>query len=278
MFALSKKIRNLLIAFIVGGYILLFFAYLQLPDRRFHIWFLDVGQGDAIFIKTPENHQILVDGGPNNVVMEELAQVLPFFDKTIDLLVLTHPHADHLDGLVSVLKRYELKNVLFTGVDSHGSTYEEFLKEIKIKNIPVFIANSGTDFVFGDVFLDVIYPFDSIAGKSFENVNNSSVALKVSYLDHSILLTGDLEIEAETELVFSDIDLSADIFKAGHHGSKTSSSFALLTKVSPEIVVIQVGEDNTHGHPSPSTLRNLHRMEVSEIHRNDEDGRVEFVF
>ena len=121
-------IKKQIIITLLGLYLVLCFAYLQVPNHSFHLYFLDVGQGDSIFIKTPENHQILIDGGPQNKVIEELGEVMPFFDKSLDLVVLTHPHADHIDGLVEVLKRYRVDNVLVTGVNYENPTYKEFLK------------------------------------------------------------------------------------------------------------------------------------------------------
>ncbi|MDA1060327.1 MAG: MBL fold metallo-hydrolase, partial [bacterium] len=171
--------------------LILLFLYFQIPDHKFHIYFLDVGQGDAIFIKTPENHQILIDGGPQNNVIEELTDIIPFFDKSIDLIVLTHPHADHLSGLIHVLKRYKVDSVLIAGIDYESSYYDEFLAEILDSQI--FVAEASTDFLFGDVLLDVIYPKNQLLGESFSNLNNSSIVLSVNYGPNVILLTGDLE-------------------------------------------------------------------------------------
>jgi len=248
----------------------------QLPDDRFHVYFLDIGQGDSILIKTPQNHQILIDGGPENTVVEELSEVIPYFDKSIDLMVLTHPHEDHLAGLVEVLERYEVENVLFTGVQYKSGTYFEFLK--RIEGLNIFFAEAGTDFQFGNVLLDVIYPFESVALENFENVNNSSVAIRVVFGEIVILLTGDLEVEAEEVLIESGVDLEAYLFKAGHHGSRTSSTWELLKKVQPAVVVIQSGEGNSYDHPHPETLRNFARIGVEKVFRNDLEGRVEFVF
>ena len=256
--------------------IALCFLFVQLPDSKFHIYFLDVGQGDATFVKTPFGHQILIDGGPNNYVIEELGKVMPFFDKTIDLVVLTHPHADHIDGMVEVLKRFEVENVLMTGVYSGDSTYLEFLRVIEEQGVRVFFGEE--DFVFGDVELDVLYPIESFYGKSFDNINNSSVVVEISYEDVGILITGDLEIEGETELAESGLLNDVDILQAGHHGSKTASSLPFLAKISPEIAVISCGKDNKFGHPHIEVLENLELAGVEEIYRTDLEGRIEFVY
>lgn len=254
------------------------YALYELPDNKFHIYFLNVDQGDSILIKTPLNQRILVDGGPKAFVLEELGKVLPFFDREIDLMVLTHPHADHIEGLVEVLKRYEVKRVLMTGVNFFDDTYKEFLKEVYARDIPVFIAERDMDFVFGDVFIDVLYPFESIAGDNYDNLNNSSIGLVVVYKDRKILLLGDLEKEVEQELLKTFLPNDVDIYKASHHGSKTASSIEFLDRISPEIVVIQVGKSNRFKHPHPETIRNFYRSDVEKIYRTDTEGTIEFVY
>ncbi len=253
----------------------LWFLFAQLPDSRFHIYFLDVDQGDATFVKTPDGHQILIDGGPKNYVIEELGKVMPFFDKTIDLVVLTHPHADHIDGLVEVLKRFEVRAVLMTGVYDGNSTYLEFLRVIEEQGVRVFFAESEMGFVFGKVAVDVLYPVESFFGKSFDNINNSSLVVQISYEDMEVLITGDLEVEGEREILNLE---DVDILQAGHHGSKTASSLEFLAKISPEIAVISCGEDNKFGHPHMEALENLEMAGVREIYRIDLEGVIEFVY
>ncbi|MBD3360470.1 MBL fold metallo-hydrolase, partial [Candidatus Peregrinibacteria bacterium] len=157
MIILSRKIKKSVISVLIVLYSVFILLLLQLPDDKFHIFFLDVGQGDSIFIKTPQNHQILIDGGPKNIVIERLGEIMPFFDKSLDFLVLTHPHADHVDGLVEVLKRYKVENVLLTGVYSEYSAYFEFLDIVYDKKINVFFAEANNDFLFSNVLIDVIY-------------------------------------------------------------------------------------------------------------------------
>jgi len=268
--------------YIVGGILMacfaLGFAIYQIPDNKFHIYFLDIGQGDSILIKTPENHQILIDGGPKNYVLEEMANVISFFDREIDLVVLTHPHADHIEGLIEVLKRYKVNGVLLTGVNFFDNTYNEFLKEIRLREIPVFIAESRGDFIFGDVFIDVLFPLKAISGNNYDNLNNSSVGVCVVYKNKKILLLGDLEQEAENVLLKTFLPSNVDIYKASHHGSKTASSIDFLKRILPKNVVIQVGKDNKFKHPHPETIRNFYRANIKKIYRTDTDGMVEFVF
>lgn len=266
---------------------LLVVSFLELPDEKMHLNFLDVGQGDSILIQTPEGHNVLIDGGPRSVVLEELSETLPFFNKKIDFMVLTHPHSDHLEGLVEVIKRYEVDAVLITGVQYSNHYYEEFLKDLYILDesdaIDLFIAQADLDFRVGSLFFDTIYPFYSLAGETVKNLNNSSIAMRVLYQDedgqmHKIMLTGDCEVEVEEEILKSGFEISAEIFKAGHHGSKTASSFDFVSGVDPSIVVIQCGNENKFGHPHAETLRTFSQIGIQEIYRNDLDGRVEFVF
>lgn len=260
---------------LIAGYAALAVLMWQLPDNKFHMHFLNIGQGDSTLIITPENHQILIDGGPKNYVLQQLDQVMPFFDKSIDLVVITHPHADHIDGLVEVLKRYEVNAVLMTGVDYKSPSYDEFLKFLASKNIQTYTANDDEDFRFGSMMFDVIYPNKSILGKKFINLNNSSIVGKVLYAGKSILMTGDMAFEEESALIKTGLNLKADILKVGHHGSKTSTSQEFLNLVKPEIAIIQSGKGNSFGHPSREALDRLKAAGVRQIHRNDIDGRVE---
>lgn len=277
MFEVSLRVKILFTTFVAASYVMLYFVYLHLPDNAFHIAFLNVGQGDSIFIKTPENHQILIDGGPKNTIMEELDDVMPFFDKSLDMVVLTHPQADHLNGLIEIFKRYKIDNVLLTGVNYDSFYYDEFLDELLANEVEIFMANEKTDFSVGDVLIDVIYPFEQLVLDDFKEVNNSSVVILVSYKNKHILLTGDLEEKIEKELV-ERVNLShVDILKVGHHGSKSSSSIEFLQKVTPDVAVIQVGK-NSFGHPTDEVMQRLKDVGVKRIYRNDLDGRVEFVF
>jgi len=278
MIELPFKLKKIIIVIILSSFLLLFFLVLEIPDDKLHVWFLNIGQGDSIFIKTPNNNQILIDGGPENAILEELNAVIPFFDKSIDLLILSHPHADHIDGLVEVLKKYQVKAVMFSGVNYENAMYDEFIQEVDKQNIDFFISDELLDFQFDEVFFDTLYPFDQILFSDFKNLNNSSIVLKMIYKDTSILFTGDMEEDIEIELIKHHVNLKSDILKVGHHGSKTSSSMDFLLKVRPDIAVIQAGIDNKFDHPHYKTLINLSAVDVNQIYRTDLDGRIEFVF
>lgn len=239
--------------------------------------FLDIGQGDAILIQTPSMQNILVDGGPDNKILEHLGNLLPILNDQIDMMILTHPHKDHIFGLIEVVKRYEVKQILISGINFKNSFYDEFLKEINKKNIKLTIASSDKDYNLGNgIYFDILYPNESMLGKNIQNVNNSSVAFKLVYSNSKILFTGDNELESETKELLSDFDFSANILKAGHHGSRTSSSLPYLMSVKPQTTVIQSGLNNEYNHPHSETLENLKNLNIT-VRRNDLEGNIIFL-
>jgi len=243
---------------------------------QFHA--LSVGQGDAILLVTPDQHHVLIDGGPGSSVTEELGETLPLLYRDIDLMVLTHPHLDHLEGLISVLDHYSVKALLLSAPHYSSDAYAVFLERVTELGIPVYFAEADTDFKLGDLKLDVLYPFESVTGESFENVNNVSVVIRADFENHSMMLMGDAEQEVEAELLEHDVVHGpVDILKAGHHGSRTSSTEAFLEAVQPKLMVISCGDGNDFGHPHPETLEKAARLQIP-ILRTDTSGRVSVVF
>jgi len=232
-----------------------------LPNGKLGVHFLDVGQGDSTLLITPSGKQVLVDGGPDMSTLEHLGKHMPFFDRTLDLVILTHPHDDHLASFPEVFKRYKVKRVLLAGTELGPSRYHALLNEITGQQIPVIITNPLKDIDLGDgVVLDVIWP--NANGRNEKNPNNSSVVIRALYKEESILLTGDIEIEAEEEILVTGADLSSTILKVAHHGSKTSSLTSFLLMVKPEQAIISVGEENAFGHPHEATLSRFKTLEV----------------
>lgn len=271
-----KNLKRFLIPFILISCVLFYINWSRLTHGCLIVYFLDVGQGDSILIKTPSDKIILIDGGPGTEVLTELNAVLPFFKKNIDLLILTHPHADHVEGLAPVTARYQIDSALITGVEYANEYYEKLLSGLRDDGADIYFADETTDFSFDDgVFVDVLYPFESIAGESFEDMNDTSIVTRIIYGDESILLAGDCTEKVEEKLLEYGSFLDSDIFKASHHGSKYSNSLPFLEAVSPDTVVIQVGE-NDFGHPTEEALLNFEEINA-EIFRNDLDGRIEIV-
>lgn len=268
-----KKILLGLLSTVLSSSVLLWNAQ---PDGLLHIYFLNVGQGDAILLRTPSGINILVDGGPKQNVIRELNDVLPFFDRTLDYILLTHPDQDHIEGLISVLQKYPVEKVLFTGSAKKSYFYDRFIELIAEKNIPVIIADQNSDIILADgVFLDILFPFSQIVGRSLDT-NNISLMAKVIYGTNEILLTGDAETAEEIEILNGHVNIDSDILKVAHHGSNTSTTEEFLKAVSPEYSVISVGKNNKHHHPHPSILKRLKQFNT-KILRTDRDGRIEFV-
>ncbi|MFH0906738.1 MAG: MBL fold metallo-hydrolase [bacterium] len=238
-------------------------------DNLLEVYFFDVGQGDSIFIETPSNKQILIDGGPDKMVLEKLNQTMPLYDRTIDLVILTHPDADHITGLIDVIDYYSIGQILTSGFELDTAVYKEWQDLIKLKNIPVTIVQAGQKIILEkDVIIEILWPDQSLV----KNANNSSVVGRLVYGDSEFLLTGDIEKEVESRLIEQGWNLDSDVLKVGHHGSKTSNSFNFIKAVNPKISVISVGEDNKYGHPNNEILEILKN---SVIYRTDKDGDIE---
>lgn len=236
-------------------------SWLWYADYYWHInphlevTFLDIGQGDSIWIKTPHGRTVLIDGGPGTTVLERLGEETSWWQSTIDMMVLSHPDLDHLEGLLEVLKRYQVEHVLLTGA-AHGSAlYQEFLKELQKQQVLISVADPSQDWqIDEDTYLDVLAPIEPVTFLEPENANDASVVFKLIYKNSTLLLTGDIEVDGEAQLLATATDISAQLLKSGHHGSVTSSSPHFLQAVQAEAVVIQAGRDNPFGHPHTETL------------------------
>ncbi len=244
--------------------------------QSLEVIFFDIGQGDAIFIETPNNYQILIDGGPTSAILEKLGKEMPFWDRTIDLVVLTHPEHDHIAGLIEVLKRYEVDYILWTGILRNTGEYKEWKRLIEEEIVQVKIAKANQKIFFPETFLDVLYPFEDLEGKDFKNTNNTSIALRLVFNNHSFIFTGDLYKSVERKLVDRGLYLDSDVLKVGHHGSKTSSCEEFLEKVKPEIAVISAGKENSYGHPHPEVLEVLDKYDITVL-RTDIDGDIKII-
>jgi len=245
-------------------------------ETNLEVDFLDVGQGDSILIKAPAGQNILIDGGPDNTVIKRLSENLPWWDRTIDLMILSHPHDDHVTGLIDVIKRYKVKKILYTGVMHDVPGYLAWQDLVREKKISLTIINKlQTIDLSGNCRLEILYPPDSLIGQSVKNLNNSSLVVKLVYNRTEFLFPGDIEEEIEKKLVADKIDLSVDVLKTGHQGSDTSTSQEFLDAVNPQMAVIQVGE-NDFGHPSRRVLNRLSRAEV-KVYRTDWDGTIKMI-
>ena len=225
--------------------------------------FLDIGQGDSIWIRTPHGRTVLIDGGPETTVLERLGEETSFWQQSIDLMILTHPDLDHLEGLLEVLKRYQVHRVMMTGAQHSSALYRAFFQELEDQQTEIIVPHPGQDWMIDEgVWLDVLAPLEQVIDQEVDNANDASVVVKLIYGSTSLLLTGDIEIDAEEALLMSGTDLQADLLKVGHHGSVTSSSFPFLQSVQAQQAVIQAGRENAFGHPHLETLLRFDELEV----------------
>lgn len=254
--------------------LLLVVYVIQGHSRTIQVSFLDVGQGDSVYIRTPGGHDMLVDGGPNDMVVGRLSRVMPFFDRDIDVVVATHPDADHVTGLIPVFGRYTVHSVLTSPVSGHTGVFSELERVIQGENAEVVVARVGTVIDFGDgVVAKVLYP--NTTAVTSDDTNDYSVSIVLTYGQNSFLLTGDLPALYEGDLIRNGLPENVTVYKAGHHGSRTSSGETLLSYMKPEYVVISAGKDNTYGHPHKETLERLSRY-AKEVLSTIDKGTITF--
>lgn len=214
----------------------------------------DVGQGDGILLSAGGT-QILIDGGPDGSILSHLGSAMPFFDRTIDLLVLSHPHLDHLQSFPELLRRYRVRAVLMTGVDYANPRYEEFLTLLADERSRLFVADPEEDLTVGPFDIDVLWPPPHSFGVPMNDVNDDSVALRVTAPNGTTMLfTGDMELGEERNILQAGVDVRADILKVAHHGSRTSSSTGFLLAVRPSLAIASVAKDNSYGLPDEDVI------------------------
>lgn len=254
-------------------------AVWQSADGLLKVKFLDIGQGDSFLIVSPTGNQILIDGGPDGKVLNKLGRYMPFYDKTIELIILSHPQADHLAGLVEVLKRYKIEKILTVNDEYDSALFREWKNLLNNKNIEFISAQTGqfVDLGGGAYFL-VFYPFKEFNGEIIdkEKINDLSVIGKLVYGNSSVLFTGDSEIKTELNLLRTNLNLKSDILKVAHHGSRTSTHLEFLEKVNPYLAIISDGRNNRYGHPNKTILERLKDF-GAEIFRTDILGDINLI-
>ncbi len=267
------KIYSLLLVFLIFSFSF-YYAFTLASKNTLSVSFLDVGQGDSIFIKTPSGIKILMDAGKDNVVLTRLGDQLSFLEKDIDLVIGTHDDLDHIGGLPAVISKYNIGSVLLSLPESDSAANTEIIKVSKEKNIPIIKIENPKEILLEDgTKVEILFPVKDMNGAES---NDASIVTKITYGNISFLLTGDLPQSGELFLVNTyGSKIKSDILKLGHHGSDTSSHPKFLETVSPRAVVISSGKNNTFGHPHRSVIDLINKFGF-QIFRTDEMGTINF--
>lgn len=270
----SRKVVSLLALFFAGIAVLAI-IYFRHPDGKLHLIFCDVGQGDAILAITPAGDQILIDGGPDNSVLSCLGKNLPFYDRNLELVVLTHPQADHLTGLVSVFKNYQVEKVLKTAAVNNTAEFEAFNQALTAEKAQVSEAIAGLKIGFGEkIQARIIWP--PVLSGPISDLNETSVVLRLDFGNFCALLTGDATNSAWFQLISQGSLSNCFLLKVAHHGSKNATDELFLSTLSPKIAVISSGKNNRYGHPHEEVIKLLSQKWIKVL-RTDLQGSIEIV-
>jgi len=277
---ISRLPKKWIIAPLLVAAILVWAAILNVPDDKLHVSILDVGQGDAILVQTPKRQDILIDGGPSpQAISLELGKKLPFWDRTIDLVVVTQPQADHITGLVEVVQDYKVQQIIEPAIPYNSAVYQQWHNLVEDKEIRCQTAHADQEIDLGDgIKIEVLHPpTPSLQGTS-DDVDNNGVVLRLSWNEVSFLFTADIGLEAEWHLIARRANLNSTVLKVAHHGSQTSTSPQFLAVVAPDIAVISVGADNRFGLPHDEVVDRLtERLGSDRVYLTSEHGTIEFV-
>lgn len=234
--------------------------------------YLDVGQGDSIFIELPNNETMLIDSGENYHGASIIKYIEDCGHDKIDYLIGTHPHSDHIGSMAYIVRNFDIGSVYLPNASTNTYTYEKLLEAVKKKKLKIKNGKAGVNILSDEeksLYINILAPVDT----NVKNLNNTSIILKIEYGDTAFLYTGDAET-AELKTVTADV--SADVLKVGHHGSDTSSPQTFIDAVNPKIAVISVGEDNEYGHPHAKTMKRLENSGC-EIYRTDKQQTIAVV-
>ncbi len=240
--------------------------------RPLLVTFFDVGEGEAALIQGGQGETVLIDGGPNQSIINLLSKKLPWGQTSLDLVILSHPHSDHLIGLLEVIKKYQVKRILMPDLIRSTGLFKEFQEVIKNKKINIIKPVDNKEYKIGEALTLKIISTGWL-DKAEGDVNFASLVIKISHQQSDFLFMGDAPQEVEKILMADGSELVAEVIKIAHQGSQTSSSLEFLQKVKPQIAVISVGRNNSYGHPSSLVLKNLQKIKTL-ILRTDQMGEI----
>lgn len=267
---------SLLLLFVLVNIFLWYGVFYEDRGGKLTVAFLDVGQGDTIYIEAPNGNQVLIDGGPpSGKVLAELGRMMPFYDRDIDVVIATHPDQDHIGGLPEVLTRYRVGVLFEPGVPSENGDYQAMEQAGEKAGVRKILARAGMKIHLDkNTTLEIFYPDRELPTRT--ETNRASIVARLTYGTKSFLFTGDLPIDEEEYLVQKDaIALRANVLKFGHHGSRTSTSEMFLADVQPAYGVVSAGKDNRYGHPHREVLDLAEKYRVPVL-RTDMRGRIVF--
>lgn len=265
----------LIVASLLVTNVYLFRLVTTRADGLTHIYILDIGQGDAILIRTSDRQTILIDGGPNGKILDHLAAILPPWDNDINLLVSTHADADHLAGLIPVLKHYDVDHLWYTGAEKDTQTYRNFLELLDIKRITTDKVHAGYQATWETSNLEVIYPLADTPINSLPS-NDVGIVTEFTAGNFDLLLTADISDKIELQLTKGQSLNPVEVLKIPHHGSRFSSTEEFIKAVNPEVAVVSAGAHNTYNHPHPETLAR-YKQQAVHVYRTDLQGMIEIV-
>ncbi len=283
MSVLRARILFLTALIFLVGFVFLYPGYIgqqsassagSLSDEILTVAFLDVGQGDAIFIETFDGVQLLIDGGPDNTVLRELPRQMSIWDRDLDIVLSTHPDKDHIGGLVDVLARYQVDKIITTENTSDSAVSSSFSSAVKNETSDILLARAGQTIQLGASTTLVI--FSPASDPTSWESNTSSIVLQLRYGDIEFMLTGDatLNIEEYIGKTYGDV-LESEVLKLGHHGSRTATADLFLDLVMPDYAVVSAGKGNSYGHPHTEVLDKLSKRNI-ELFSTAEQGTVVF--
>lgn len=249
------------------------------PSGAYQVSFLDVGQGDAIYLESPEGVQLLIDGGPDDSILDQLRQVMPIGDSSIDYLILSHADADHIRGLIEVIDQYRINTVIMPEFPKSSGLYKQWIQVLAEQSIPVkYIVKEEKINIDSHLQLHFLHPSPSTMYSGI-SANDASLVFIASISEMDFFFTGDIESKTERDIVktYTQLDIDIEVLKSPHHGSKTSSSEELLDWSKPELVVVQSGRDNKYSHPHN---RVIHRYQSRDMNilRTDQLGVIHLFF
>ncbi len=273
-FLRSNKKQIFLIVLVFLNFIV-WIQYLSFkPKDALRVVFLNVGQGDAIYIRTPSGNDMLIDSGRDKTVLRELGAVMPWNDNDLDVILETHADADHIGGFPEILKRFKVSAVIESGNRSKTNQIDGQVENlVKEKNIPKILGRKGTIVDLGDgVKFEILFPDVDVSGWE---TNKGSIVGVLSYKSKRFLLTGDSPVQIENYLIGLGLDLDVDVLKPAHHGSKTSTGQNYLNATTPTYAAISAGKNNRYGHPAKEVVERLARAGVKTF-ETFINGRIEF--